>query len=87
MGIVSFQTGRGRGGAMSALGHKRTFAPQNVMSALHPKADSECPRVGGSLAVSPKIKVQLAGLMPLGVTYREITCDDKIKGRAKDIVT
>ena len=24
---------------MSALGHKRTFAVQNVMSALHPKAD------------------------------------------------
>jgi hypothetical protein len=24
---------------MSALGHKRTFAMQNVMSALHPKAD------------------------------------------------
>ena len=24
---------------MSALGHKRTFAPQNAMSALPPKAD------------------------------------------------
>jgi hypothetical protein len=24
---------------MSALGHKRTFAPQKVMSALPPKAD------------------------------------------------
>ena len=24
---------------MSALGQKQTFAPQNVMSALHPKAD------------------------------------------------
>ena len=24
---------------MSALGHKRTFAVQYVMSALHPKAD------------------------------------------------
>ena len=24
---------------MSALGHKQTFAPQNVMSALPPKAD------------------------------------------------
>ena len=24
---------------MSALGHKRTFAVQNGMSALHPKAD------------------------------------------------
>jgi hypothetical protein len=24
---------------MSALGHKQTFAPQNVMSALLPKAD------------------------------------------------
>ena len=28
-----------RTGAMSALGHKRTFALQNVMSALPPKAD------------------------------------------------
>ena len=26
-------------GSMSALGHKRTFAVQNVMSALPPKAD------------------------------------------------
>ena len=25
--------------AMSALGHKQTFAVQNGMSALHPKAD------------------------------------------------
>ncbi len=25
---------------MSALGHKRTFAVQNGMSALHPKADT-----------------------------------------------
>src|SRR5262249_40044192 len=57
-----------------------------MQKGITPKADSECPRVGGSLAVSAKIKVQLAGLMPLGVTYREITCDDKIKGRAKDIV-
>jgi hypothetical protein len=29
---------------MSALGHKRTFAPQNTMSALPPKAD-----VGGAI--------------------------------------
>ena len=29
----------GRAIKMSALGHKRTFAPQNAMSALHPKAD------------------------------------------------
>ena len=29
---------------------------------------------------SPKIEIELAGLMPLGVTYHEITCDDKIVG-------
>ena len=27
---------------MSALGHKRTFAVQNGMSALPPKADTPC---------------------------------------------
>jgi hypothetical protein len=27
------------GPGMSALGHKRTFAPQQAMCALHPKAD------------------------------------------------
>jgi hypothetical protein len=28
-----------RGAAMSALGQKQTFAPQQIMSALPPKAD------------------------------------------------
>src|SRR5262249_26900921 len=55
---------------------------------LYPrKQASETLRVGESLAVSPKINGQLDGLMPVGVTHRKITCDDKIKGRAKDIVT
>jgi hypothetical protein len=27
---------------MSALGHKQTFAPQKVMSALRPEADIPC---------------------------------------------
>ena len=30
---------------MSALGHKQTFAPQKVMSALAPKADIVCDKV------------------------------------------
>jgi hypothetical protein len=39
---------------------------------------SRCER--GSLAMSPKIKVELARLMPRGVTYHEIARDDKIIG-------
>jgi hypothetical protein len=33
-----------------------------------------------SLAVSPKIKVELAGRVSRGVTYHEIARDDKIIG-------
>jgi hypothetical protein len=33
--------GQGLGQQMSALGQKQTFAPQNAMSALPPKADNK----------------------------------------------
>jgi hypothetical protein len=39
MDIVPFQTSSERGGAMSALGQKRTFLEVCAMSALPPKAD------------------------------------------------
>ena len=37
--MLAIRMGFGKGRLMSALGHKRTFAVQNGMSALPPKAD------------------------------------------------
>jgi hypothetical protein len=45
--------------AMSALGHKRTFAPQKVMSALPPKAD-----ICGALA-----HVRFGPIADIGANY------------------
>jgi hypothetical protein len=41
MSIVAFQVRAVKGRPMSALGQKPTYAPQQVMSALHPIATAK----------------------------------------------
>jgi hypothetical protein len=53
---------------MSALGHKRTFAPQNVMSALPPKADM-CGATG-DVRFGPKADIERTKNIPLATISR-----------------
>ena len=46
---------------MSALGHKRTFAPQKVMSALPPKATSRATKILSLQPISDDAPAQVFG--------------------------
>ena len=66
---------------MSALGHKQTFTPQNVMSALPPKADIRPGKVAIPYPVD--LPFNLATIIQVSVQEAAMATRRKAKGKAR----
>jgi hypothetical protein len=64
---------------MSALGQKRTCGLMGRYRAVRTSCLECADYEVGSQAMSPKVKVEPARLVPRGGTYHDITRDDKIE--------